>query len=218
LSRQFAFESGYWTIRTRQPDGEGPFPVIFLLHGWTGDENAMWVFADRLPATHLLVAPRGLYATPLGGYGWVENHKKVWSSIADFQPAVGALSALLTEKLLPDADFARISLVGFSQGAALSYALALLQPGCFERVAGLSGFMPTGNEILVNERSLSGKPVFIAHGAKDEIVPIEKAHQAADALELAGARVIYCEDDVGHKLSASCFHGLEVFFQHGNCG
>jgi hypothetical protein len=31
-------------------------------------------------------------------------------------------------------------------------------------------------------------------------------------LELGGASVIYCEDDVGHKLSSSCFRGMETFF------
>ncbi len=39
----------HWTVRVRKPEGEGPHPVMLLLHGWMGDENAMWVFASRLP-------------------------------------------------------------------------------------------------------------------------------------------------------------------------
>jgi len=31
-------------------------------------------------------------------------------------------------------------------------------------------------------------------------------------LERAGASVAYCEDEVGHKLSANCLHALENFF------
>jgi hypothetical protein len=32
-------------------------------------------------------------------------------------------------------------------------------------------------------------------------------------LEKAGATVTYCEEDVGHKLSAGCFRGLESYFR-----
>jgi hypothetical protein len=31
-------------------------------------------------------------------------------------------------------------------------------------------------------------------------------------LERAGAQVTYCEEDVGHKLSAPCFNALKSFF------
>jgi predicted esterase len=43
-------------------------------------------------------------------------------------------------------------------------------------------------------------------------VPIALGRRAVEILELAGASVTYCEDEVGHKLSASCFRGLEAFF------
>ena len=59
-----------WVLRQRTPEGPGPHPLMLLLHGWTGDENAMWIFANRLPKNVLLVAPRGIYPTALGGYSW----------------------------------------------------------------------------------------------------------------------------------------------------
>ena len=49
---------GDWHLKVRRPLGEGPFPVIGMLHGWTGDEDLMWVFARRLPPNALLIAPR----------------------------------------------------------------------------------------------------------------------------------------------------------------
>lgn len=201
-----------WTVRYRKPVGGGPFPVILMLHGWTGDENAMWVFASRLPKDSYLIAPRGLYKTPLGGYGWHEHKSKVWPWVDDFQPAMGALQELLTEKHFPEASFASIDLVGFSQGAACGFAMALLEPKSFGMLAGLSGFLPDGASALARNKPLIGKRVFIAHGIRDELVPVEKARKAVKVLENAGASVIYCEHDVGHKLSSSCFGGLESFF------
>ena len=98
-----------------EPD-KGPFPVILLLHGWTGDENAMWVFAPRLPTGAMILAPRGLYSSPLGGYGWHPYHSRIWPSIGDFRPALDRLLELLTPAAFPLADFNRLHLAGFSQG------------------------------------------------------------------------------------------------------
>jgi hypothetical protein len=42
---------------------------------------------------------------------------------------------------------------------------------------------------------------------------VERARQLTGLLEQAGARVIFCEADVGHKVSAECLRGLETFLK-----
>jgi phospholipase/carboxylesterase len=190
----------------------GPHPVILLLHGWTGDENAMWIFAARLPKDALLIAPRGLYTTPLGGYGWHPYKFNVWPWVDDFLPAIEQIREFISPENFPNGDFTKLSLVGFSQGAALSYAFFMSFPYLVNSVAGLSGFLPDGSEALARNEPLKDKAVFIAHGSKDELVPVSKARRAVEILNLAGAQVSYCEDEVGHKLSANCFQGLQTFF------
>ncbi|HEY9527377.1 MAG TPA: hypothetical protein VIR02_09860, partial [Anaerolineales bacterium] len=69
-----------------------------------------------------------------------------------------------------------------------------------------------GLEELVTQRPLEGKPFFIAHGTKDETISIQRARESMEILERAGAQVTYCEDEVGHKVSASCLRGLKDFF------
>jgi len=203
-----------WVLRQSIPDSPGPHTLMLLLHGWTGDENAMWVFANRLPKNALLVAPRGLYPTTLGGYGWQPTLGRTWPELEDFRPAMEALWDLLIPKNFPTADGRPIRLAGFSQGAALSYSLALAYPQRVEALAGLSGFAPEGVEQLVKEQPLAGKSCFMAHGTQDELVPVARARQARQTLLEAGAKVTYCEDDVGHKLSASCFRGMGKFFEN----
>jgi phospholipase/carboxylesterase len=200
------------TLQVRESAGTAPRPILLLLHGWTGDENAMWVFASRLPSNMVLVAPRGIYHTPLGGYGWYPHRSKAWPWIDDFTFSIDALLNILTPTYIPSGDFSQMHLVGFSQGAALAYAFALLHPSRVNSIVGLSGFMPDGSEAIVRNRPLLGKRVFIAHGSQDELVPVDRARSAVQLLELGGASVIYCEDDVGHKLSSSCFRGMETFF------
>ena len=50
---------GNWVIRYRKPKHEGFFPAYLLLHGWTGDENSMWVFESKIPDdAYLIFYPR----------------------------------------------------------------------------------------------------------------------------------------------------------------
>ena len=200
------------TIRHRKPTGPGPFPLILMLHGWTGDEDVMWVFASRLPENTMLLAPRGLYPAPHGGFGWHMHRRDSWPWVDDFKPAIETLLGLLNSENYPDADFSQLQLLGFSQGAACAYAMALLYPMLITRLAGLSGFLPEGAAALARNSPLTGKRVFIAHGTQDDLVPVDLAREAVQVLQEAGAQVTYCEDDVGHKLSANCFRGLKDFF------
>jgi len=202
-----------WQYKYRCPEGEGPFPVIGMLHGWTGDEDSMWVFASRLPKNALLIAPRGLYPAPMGGYAWHKQRGSLWPFIEDFNQAVEDLLELFTPQNFPQGDFEQLRLVGFSQGAALTYAFGLQHPERVQALAGLAGFLPEGSADLAVGQPLLDKPVFVVHGVQDELVPVEKARFAVQILERAGASVTYCEHDVGHKLDAGCFRGLGAFFQ-----
>ena len=201
------------TIRVRIPGGDGPFPVVLLLHGWTGDEDAMWVFSTRLPKNALLLAPRGQYIASPGGFSWYAVTEHRWPHLDEFNSTNEQLLSLLDKAIFPQGDFDNLHLIGFSQGAAACYAFTLFYPELVASVAGLAGFMPEGALRLAQAERLKGLPAFVTHGTQDRLVPVERAREAVQLLEQAGAKVSYCEDDVGHKLSASCFRGLERFYQ-----
>jgi phospholipase/carboxylesterase len=209
----YTTQIGSWTFRVREPEGEGPHPVFLLVHGWTGDENSMWIFSSRLPANHLLIAPRAPHSEGRGGYSWHFREGDRWPSIDDLRPAVDALIEILSPEYFPGGEFSAFRTVGFSQGAALIYSLAFFHPSRVVSMAGLSGFLPDGAENLAENKPLNRKPVFVAHGTQDERVPVERGRKAVQILEQAGAHVTYCEDDVGHKLSLTCFRALESFFK-----
>jgi phospholipase/carboxylesterase len=102
-------------------------------------------------------------------------------------------------------------MMGFSQGAALVYAYSLFYPEEMEKVVCMAGFLPENAEAQYPQNHLSGVNYFVAHGTEDDTVPIAKAHSTIKTLVHFGANVDYCEDKIGHKLSASCFSGLENF-------
>ncbi len=168
----------------------------------------------HLPKQALIIAPRGIFPTPQGGYGWHPGVENRWPQMDDFSQAVEHLRELLSPQIFPDVDYSKVNLIGFSQGAALAWTFLFNHPDLIHSVAGLSGFLPAGAESLSNTRPLKGKHVFVSHGTQDDTVPIARARQAIPTLETAGAEVMVCEANSGHKVSASCFRGLEAFIKN----
>lgn len=204
------FEAGL-AYRYQMPNGPGPYPTAVMLHGRMGDEDVMWVFRKSVPRPWLVVAPRA----PLADheqYSWLIQPPDQWPDLTMFAPAVAALTRFL--RALPslyNADPERLYLLGFSQGAAVSFATALTDPALVRGVAGLVGFAPnaTGAEI---EGRLNGMPVFMASGTEDRTVPYERTQHAADLLRRAGADLAYHEYPAGHKLTSAGGKDLREWF------
>ena len=204
-----------WTLRVRKAT---KFPARFLLmlHGWTGDENSMWVFARNFPADYWIAAPRAPYAAPEGGYSWrplpaVTNGRP---SLDDLSEAARALIGLVDAyQAQIGVDASRFDVMGFSQGAAMSNVLSCLHPERIRKAGILAGFMPSGMEPVVLKKPLAGKSMFVTHGTQDKLVPIDRARASMALLEQAGANLTYCEAEVGHKVSADCLRALEAFFK-----
>jgi len=216
-----------WTLRIRRTTHPAP-RLLLLIHGWTGDENSMWVFARDLPTHCWIIAPRAPYATQPSGYSWRPDQTELIGNptIDMFAAAAEALIKLVDAYSLSAGIDAsperhlhrtqvqvrrRIDVVGFSQGALMSSLLTFLYPQRIRKTGILAGFVPNGLDELVAKRPLEGKPFFVTHGTKDETVSIDRARASIQILERAGAHVTYCEDEVGHKVSLTCLRALKNF-------
>ena len=205
---------GDWTFRLRMPQPK-PKRLLVLLHGWMGDENSMGVLARNLSLEIAILAPRGIFTVPEGGFSWREIRPGTWglASLEDFRPAADALIIFLDGWAASTGlDVAQFELMGFSQGAALTYTMALLYPQRLRRLAALSGFIPEGGQALLAGQRFSGKPVFVSHGRQDEMIPFEQSRTAVAQLQGVGAQVTYCESDAGHKVSKECLKAMDMFF------
>jgi phospholipase/carboxylesterase len=188
---------------------------MLMIHGLTGDENSMWVFARNLPAHYWIVAPRAPYPAQPSGYSWrpppFGNMNQV--SLDLLRSAAEALIHLVDEySASAGIEASTFDVMGFSQGGAMSNVLAFLYPNRIRKTGILAGFVPSGLEGLPPEHALQGKPFFVTHGTRDEMVSIDQARASVAILERAGANVTYCEDDVAHKVSVNCLHALKNFF------
>ncbi|GAB4448969.1 MAG: alpha/beta fold hydrolase [Anaerolineales bacterium] len=204
-----------WTLRVRQA-AVRPARLLLLLHGYTGDENSMWVFAKDLPRYYWMVAPRAPHPAEMRGYSWRPLQPGTFGrpSLEELIPQAEALIRLVDAYQAsagieaPDFD-----VMGFSQGGAMSNVLAFLYPQRIRKMGILAGFVPSGLDVYARNHPLEGKRVFVTHGTRDDMVPIDRARASVAVLEQAGAQIVYCEDEVGHKVSLNCLRALRSYLE-----
>jgi predicted esterase len=207
-----ALESCGLVHRVRQPMMAGPHPTIVMLHGLGGSESSTWLLGSALPRDWLVVAPRGIARVPAGGRAWYERRGDEWPALEDFEPAVTAVAGFVAA--LPGmyaADPDRLFFMGFSQGAATAFAVAVAQRSLVSGVVSIVGFAPKGCS-TADLASLQDLPVFMAAGIRDTLVPLERSRLCARVLGEAGARLEYHEYEVGHKLSMQAARDLREWW------
>ncbi len=206
---------GDWTLRVRASESSQP-RLLVLLHGWTGDENSMWVFARALSPDYWMIAPRAPHNADPSGFSWRPPEPNLFGrpNVAAMKPAVDALIQLVDEYSASlKINSAQFDIMGFSQGAAMTNLVGMFYPQRVRKMGVLAGFVPSGMEEIIAQKPLAGKNIFVAHGTQDQLVPIDRARASIELLEQAGAQVTYCEDDVAHKLSANCLRALEDYLK-----
>lgn len=183
-----------------------PIASVIMLHGLGGNEHSMWALESALPRDTAIVSPRGSFKVGDESYSWVETTLAGWPRVEDFIPSVQALQKMIVDLKEDDVlDVEKLFLLGFSQGAGLAFAAAsTLKPTA---VIAAAGFLPQGDLGI-----LQNMPIFWGHGIEDGWVPIAKAREGAQKLAEIGARVDFCEAQVGHKLGLECFQGLKKWF------
>lgn len=185
-----------------QPESVDPHPTVVMIHGRSGSEDVTWVFARTIPQHWLMVAPRAMLTDPRGGYSWDVRLDGGLPPIAAFDRAVAVLDRFINSLVSEHgADAEQIYLLGFSQGAALSYAYTMRYPEKIGGVAGLVGFMPGEVVFSAEYNPLKDKSIFMAVGRRDDTIPLSVAHQCASQIVQGGARLDYREYNTGHKLN-----------------
>ena len=181
-----------------------PAAALILIHGRGADENDLFPLFDMLdPEQDLLGAcPRGPLSMPPGGAHWYVVREVGYPDPDTFFPSFEALSAWVdgftAESGIP---IERTVIGGFSQGAVMSYALALGSDR--PRPAGilaLSGFMPEVPGFEFDLDNLKGYPIAIGHGSLDPVIGVGFGRRAKERLEAAGAAITYRESPMAHTI------------------
>jgi phospholipase/carboxylesterase len=137
------------------------------------------------------------------GHHWYVIERAASPEPTTFLPTLEGLSAWLDHTLAEQGiEPHRVVLGGFSQGAAMAYALGLAagRPSPAGILA-FSGYLPRVEGFDLDLKGRARLPVSIAHGSRDPNVTIDFGREARDRLKKAGLSVRYHEDPVGHTIT-----------------
>jgi phospholipase/carboxylesterase len=192
--------------RGNQP--EGGTPGLLLLHGRGADEADLMGLEAALDPRLTIVSARAPFR--LGpGFAWYgmaqigePDDDTLLTSLSELREFIRGM--LPAYGINPE----RLYLMGFSQGAVVSAALALIMP---ERIRGVimhSGYVPKDANLEGSPEKLEGKPFFVAHGKYDDVIPVSFGRAAEEYLQAHRARLTYQEYPIGHSISEESLYDL----------
>ncbi|WP_419794962.1 phospholipase [Pseudomonas palleroniana] len=162
-------------------------PLVIFLHGFGSNEEDLFGIKDALPSTWTYLSVRAPMPVDPSGYRWFA--RKPGDGDYDGETADLQRSARLIEDFVTQATAKyhtqsdRVFLVGFSQGAIMSYEVGLRKPGLVRGIAALSGsVLPVLKAELKPDAALDKLAIFIGHGTLDQALPYTAATRANDVL------------------------------------
>lgn len=195
-------------------------PLLLLLHGYGSNEEDLFSFASELPEEYYVVSVRAPYELGFGSYDWYainfDADENKFSDVPQAQQSRDLIANFIDELIANyPIDAAKVTLIGFSQGTILSYAIALSYPEKIQRVVAMSGYLNTEMAIPNFEnKDFSRLKIFASHGTVDQVVPIDWARKAAPALTKLGIEVVYKEYPIGHGVAPQNFYDFKNWLKH----
>lgn len=189
-------------------------PVLFMLHGYGSNEEDLFSFASELPEELFIISIRAPYLLEHFGYAWYAiNFDAEFGKWNDDQQAIES-----REKIIAFIDEAceayqlnkdNVTLLGFSQGTILSYAVALSYPEKIKNVIALSGYINEGTlKEGYQDNDHSKLNIYASHGQVDQVIPVEWAQRAPNFLKNLGIAHTYEEFPVGHGVAPQNFYSF----------
>ena len=190
-------------------------PLLLMLHGYGSDENDLFSFAELLNDRFMVVSARAPQNLPWGGYAWYDinftNPAERFGNPDQAKQSMGMILELI-KTIQQEFKTARSKtvLLGFSQGAILSYGLSLNYPELFSKVLAMSGYI--FEEIMpdvIAENKTRHLDYFQSHGTADEVIPVAWARNADKWLSEKKLKHVFKEyAGMGHGINELCFRDM----------
>jgi len=189
-------------------------PVLIMLHGYGSDENDLFGFASEMPEELFIISARAPYPIqPYGNAWYAINFDAEMNKWNDNEQALKSrdLIAKFIDEVVATYPINKntISLLGFSQGTILSYAVALTYPEKVKNVIALSGYISP--EMLpddVETKDFSSLAFYCSHGSQDQVIPVDWARKVPQILNSLGIKHTYNEFPTGHGVAPQNFYEL----------
>ena len=109
----------------------------------------------------------------------------------------------------------RIVLAGFSQGGAIVLQAGLRQVNKLAGIMALSTYLPLPETLAAEKSDVNQNiPVFLAHGAIDQVIPVDLAYTTRGQLEKAGYQPEWHEyEHMPHSVSLDEINHISAWLQ-----
>jgi len=200
----------------------GKVPALFMFHGYGSNEEDLFSFASELPGEFMVISVKAPYSLEPFGHAWYainfDAEQGKWSDDEQAKESRERIVAFIDEAIEAyDIDKANITLLGFSQGTILSYAVALSYPEKVRNVVALSGYI--NENILVDDyaqKDHSDLNFYVSHGQVDQVIPLEWAEKSPEFLKKLKISTTYHEFPIGHGVSQQNFISFQKWLdEHG---
>ncbi|MEC3907693.1 alpha/beta hydrolase-fold protein [Tamlana sp. 2201CG12-4] len=187
-------------------------PLLIMMHGYGSDENDLFSFASELPETLFIISVKAPYPMQPYGNAWYainfDAERGKWNDNAQAIQSRDLISTFIDEVVATyPVNKDNVSLLGFSQGSILSYAVALTYPEKVKNVVALSGYIV--RDIFPDDivhKDYSNLDFYCSHGSVDQVIPVGWARQTPDFLNNLNVKNQYTEFPVGHGVAPQNFY------------
>lgn len=198
----------------------GKIPVLFMFHGYGSNEEDLFSFAEELPEQLCIISVRAPYPMQPSGNAWYainfDADKGKWSddkqAIESREKIIYFIAEACKTYHLDDTN---ITLLGFSQGTILSYAVALSYPEKIRNVIALSGYINEGI-LKVNygdNTNLNKLAIYASHGSVDQVIPVDWAQKISPFLNNLNIKHTYEEFPIGHGVAPQNFYSFKKWLE-----
>ncbi len=180
-----------------------------MLHGYGADANDLFPLAESLGPDLLVLSIQAPLTLPFGGFAWY-NLTQTQIGFREDPVSRRASETLLAAELRKIIDreggsLNEVTILGFSQGAAMGYGLVIRQEPAvlgvsISRMIALSGYMPDDLKAAVQQVTKLPR-FFIGHGEYDELIPPQATEDAASLLQRVNADVEMHLYPIAHGIS-----------------
>lgn len=183
-----------WSAPERERAGR---PLIVLLHGYGSHEGDLFGMAPALPLGPVIASLRAPIPES-GGFSWFPIDLS-GGGLPQVSGVDDAANAVL--EWLDDQQFTSVSLLGFSQGAAMSLQLLRLAPERFSCAVALSGFVASAAHPADAALTSIRPPVFWGRGTDDPVIPTAAIERTEEWLVDHARAETHIYEGLAHSIS-----------------
>lgn len=190
--------------------------TLILLHGVGSNAQDMFALANQFPENYLVISAQAPIELGHESYAWyhlnIENGKLIYSYEEAEKSRKILLQFIQEIKQKYQLNSEDIYLVGFSQGAIMSYNIGLTEPTSIKGIAVMSGrLMQELKEQITLKDKLKNLRIFVSHGTEDNTLAVLFAREAVAYLRALDLSPDYHEYPDGHTIDAAMMRDLLIW-------